>query len=110
MNSAAHGAGRRMSRAAAKKQFRWKDVQPLLSEQGVELISAGLDEVPMAYKDIHEVMAQQADLKVGDFSPKKLKKQSHQNCPYFFIIKKKEMGICSSINSKKEKYTEKPEV
>ena len=29
---------------------------------GVTLISAGLDEVPMAYKDIEDVMAAQADL------------------------------------------------
>jgi tRNA-splicing ligase RtcB len=33
-----------------------------LREAGVELLSAGLDEVPMVYKDIHQVMAAQSDL------------------------------------------------
>lgn len=60
--SAAHGAGRVMSRTAAKNSFRWPHVKKLLEERGVTLLSAGLDEVPMAYKDIHEVMAQQSDL------------------------------------------------
>lgn len=60
--SAAHGAGRTMSRTAAKNSFRWSHVKKLLEERGVTLLSAGLDEVPMAYKDIHEVMAQQSDL------------------------------------------------
>lgn len=62
MNSAAHGAGRTMSRSAAKKKYDWKYVLPVLKERGVELMSAGLDEVPMVYKDIHKVMAAQADL------------------------------------------------
>lgn len=60
--SAAHGAGRTMSRTAAKNSFRWSHVKKLLEDRGVTLLSAGLDEVPMAYKDIHEVMAQQSDL------------------------------------------------
>ncbi len=60
--SAAHGAGRTMSRTAAKHSFRWSHVKKLLEDRGVTLLSAGLDEVPMAYKDIHEVMAQQSDL------------------------------------------------
>lgn len=60
--SAAHGAGRTMSRTAARNSFRWSHVKKLLEERGVTLLSAGLDEVPMAYKDIHKVMAQQDDL------------------------------------------------
>lgn len=60
--SAAHGAGRTMSRTAAKNSFHWSHVKKLLEDRGVTLLSAGLDEVPMAYKDIHEVMAQQSDL------------------------------------------------
>ena len=60
--SAAHGAGRRMSRKAAKKQFKWSDARRILDAAGVRLISAGLDEVPMAYKDIDEVMRAQVDL------------------------------------------------
>ena len=62
LNSASHGAGRAMSRTAANARFNWKDVNQLLRERGVSLISAGLDEVPMAYKNIHEVMAAQSDL------------------------------------------------
>jgi tRNA-splicing ligase RtcB len=57
LNSASHGAGRTMSRMAANEKFNWKDVNRLLRERGVTLISAGLDEVPMAYKNIREVMA-----------------------------------------------------
>ena len=62
LNSASHGAGRRMSRTAAFKQFNWGDAKRLLQERGVRLLSAGLDEMPMAYKDIRAVMAEQADL------------------------------------------------
>ena len=62
LHSAAHGAGRRMSRTAAKKQFRWEDAMAFLRARNVTLISAGLDEVPMAYKNIDEVMAAQQDL------------------------------------------------
>ena len=38
------------------------DMDALLKENGVELLSAGLDEAPMVYKDIHAVMAAQRDL------------------------------------------------
>ena len=62
LKSASHGAGRRMSRTAALKQFTWDDAMKYLRERGVKLISAGLDEVPMAYKNIDEVMAAQRDL------------------------------------------------
>src|SRR6059036_2819919 len=62
LNSASHGAGRVMSRTQAEKTFHWKEVNQMLRERGVNLISAGLDEVPMVYKDIHRVMAAQADL------------------------------------------------
>jgi len=62
LRSASHGAGRRMSRTAAKKEFTWEQTRAYLAERKVSLISAGLDEAPMAYKNIHEVMAQQEDL------------------------------------------------
>jgi tRNA-splicing ligase RtcB len=62
LDSAAHGAGRRMSRKEAKRRFGWPETKKLLAERGVTLLSAGLDEVPMAYKDIETVMAEQADL------------------------------------------------
>ena len=75
LNSASHGAGRTMSRKAANEKFNWKDVKRFLREQGVTLISAGLDEVPMAYKNIREVMAAQSDLVrvLGQFDPKLVK-------------------------------------
>lgn len=75
LNSAAHGAGRVMSRKAANEKFNWKDVNRLLRERGVTLISAGLDEVPMAYKNIREVMAAQSELVtvLGQFDPKLVK-------------------------------------
>jgi tRNA-splicing ligase RtcB len=73
--SASHGAGRRMSRTAAKKAFTWADAQAFLRARGVTLISAGLDEVPMAYKDIDEVMAAQRDLvePLARFEPRLVK-------------------------------------
>jgi tRNA-splicing ligase RtcB len=75
LNSAAHGAGRRMSRKEAMRRFRWKDIQAYLAERGIELISAGLDEAPMAYKDIDAVMAAQQDLvqPIARFDPKLVK-------------------------------------
>lgn len=60
--SASHGAGRRMSRTAAKKQFTVADL--VAQTEGVESRKdAGVvDEIPAAYKDIDEVIAAQADL------------------------------------------------
>jgi len=75
LNSAAHGAGRRMSRTKAKAMFTWDVAQRFLRERGVTLLSAGLDEVPMAYKDIDEVMAAQSDLvePLARFEPRLVK-------------------------------------
>ncbi|MET8776448.1 RtcB family protein [Nocardia sp. NPDC004654] len=60
--SASHGAGRRMSRTAAKKQFSVADL--IAQTEGVESRKdAGVvDEIPAAYKDIDEVIAAQRDL------------------------------------------------
>lgn len=60
--SASHGAGRAMSRKAATQRFTHRDLQLFLADRGVTLVSGGLDECPMAYKDIDEVMAAQKDL------------------------------------------------
>ncbi|MDL2271582.1 RtcB family protein [Desulfovibrio sp. OttesenSCG-928-I05] len=60
--SCSHGAGRVMSRSAAFKTLDRAAVEACLKERGVQLLSGGLDEAPMAYKDIHEVMAAQSDL------------------------------------------------
>jgi len=75
MNSAAHGAGRAMSRKATINSFTWSAAKKLLRERDVVLISAGLDEVPMAYKNIEKVMAAQRDLVdiVARFDPKLVK-------------------------------------
>ncbi|HTL30789.1 MAG TPA: RtcB family protein [Tepidisphaeraceae bacterium] len=72
LESASHGAGRQMSRTAAREKFRWNHVKPILEAAGVQLLSAGLDEVPGAYKDIHSVMAAQSDLVdvIARFDPK----------------------------------------
>lgn len=71
LSSASHGAGRVMSRTRAEKTLRWEEANKFLKQRGVTLISAGLDEVPMVYKDIHEVMAAQTDLVevLGRFDP-----------------------------------------
>jgi tRNA-splicing ligase RtcB len=75
LNSASHGAGRVMSHKAANAKFNWKDANRFLRKKGVTLISAGLDEVPMVYKNIHQVMAAQSDLVtiLGQFDPKLVK-------------------------------------
>lgn len=72
LNSASHGAGRAMSRTQAKSKFNWHATQKNLAERGIEVISAGADEVPGVYKRIDDVMAAQTDLveKVARFDPK----------------------------------------
>ena len=75
LDSASHGAGRAMSRTAARNNYRWAHVRPLLDAAGVKLLSAGIDEAPVAYKDIHAVMAAQRDLVdvIARFDPKIVK-------------------------------------
>ena len=72
INSAAHGAGRRMSRTQAFKTLseeRWREY---LAERGVALIGGSLDEAPAAYKDVEAVASLQGDLVdlVGGLTPK----------------------------------------
>ena len=61
-NSCAHGAGRRMSRTAAEKQFTKEDL--VRQTEGVicRKDKGVVDEIPGAYKDIDAVMANQEDL------------------------------------------------
>lgn len=75
LNSASHGAGRTMSRKRANETLSWQAANALLRERDVTLISAGLDEVPFAYKDIGTVMAAQRDLVevLAQFDPKLVK-------------------------------------
>ena len=75
LDSASHGAGRRMSRTQAKAKYTWNAVKQSLAKKGVTVLSAGADEVPGVYKDIRAVMAQQADLvdTLARFDPKIVK-------------------------------------
>lgn len=72
INSASHGAGRQMSRTSAMQNITRQEMQAILKANEVTLIGAGLDEAPMAYKDINIVMAAQKELVdvVAKFSPK----------------------------------------
>lgn len=74
-NSAAHGAGRRMSRTAARDKYSWRAVQKDLEVKGIRVLSAGADEVPYVYKNILEVMKAQEDLveTVARFDPRIVK-------------------------------------
>ena len=72
VNSASHGAGRQMSRTKAVQNISKDDFKAVLKANEVTLIGAGLDEAPMAYKDINVVMAAQQELVdvVAKFTPK----------------------------------------
>jgi len=72
LQSASHGAGRLMSRSAAKKSLTQSEVSKHLADHGIHLIGGGIDEAPMAYKDIHTVMANQTELVevLGAFYPR----------------------------------------
>ena len=73
--SAAHGAGRVMSRTPAKNTVRWAHVKDDLRAAGVTLLSAGIDENPRVYKDIRQVMKRQEDLvaPIARFDPRLVK-------------------------------------
>ncbi|MBC7947591.1 MAG: RtcB family protein [Chitinophagaceae bacterium] len=75
VNSAAHGAGRKMSRTAAMKSVTHEALKDELTKHGVKLIGGGLDEAPFAYKNIEDVMRSQQQLvdTVGKFTPKIVK-------------------------------------
>ncbi len=75
INSASHGAGRRMSRTAAKANITQHALNEELAKHHVKLLGGGLDEAPFAYKDIEVVMASQKALVdiVGKFTPKIVK-------------------------------------
>ena len=62
--SCSHGAGRRLSRTAAKKRYTAADLERKMAGKVwlAERAAALVDEIPSAYKDIDQVMADQADL------------------------------------------------
>lgn len=71
LNSASHGAGRKMSRTKALANITHEALKKELKDHGVKLIGGGLDEAPFAYKDINEVMQSQTTLVdvLGKFYP-----------------------------------------
>lgn len=75
VNSASHGAGRKMSRTRAMASVTDKQFKDELKKFGVKLLGGGLDESPFAYKDINVVMQSQKALVdvVGRFTPKIVK-------------------------------------
>lgn len=60
--SCSHGAGRVMSRGAAKKRFSLEDHAKATAGVECRKDAEVIDETPMAYKDIDAVMAAQTDL------------------------------------------------
>jgi tRNA-splicing ligase RtcB (3'-phosphate/5'-hydroxy nucleic acid ligase) len=72
INSASHGAGRLMSRSAAFKTIDKAVVAANLAHKRITLMGSDIDEAPMAYKDIHAVMAAQTDLVevLAEFQPR----------------------------------------
>lgn len=72
LSSAAHGAGRKMSRSEAKNSITPKMMAQALAAKGITLIGGAVDEAPDAYKDISQVMQAQVDLVdvVGSFQPR----------------------------------------
>jgi RNA-splicing ligase RtcB len=65
-NSSSHGAGRKMSRSRAKRELDRDSFVAHMARAGItwnaDRVDALIDEAPLAYKDIHGVMADQADL------------------------------------------------
>jgi tRNA-splicing ligase RtcB len=72
LNSASHGAGRAMSRTQAFKTIPQAEMDRYLAERRVTLLGGSLDESPLAYKPIDEVMSAQRDLveTLGRFLPR----------------------------------------
>lgn len=72
LHSAAHGAGRKMSRSKAMNSVSDKEFRDEVLRHGVKLLGGGKDESPFAYKDIETVMQSQKALVevVGKFIPK----------------------------------------
>jgi tRNA-splicing ligase RtcB len=62
--SCSHGAGRRFSRTAAKKRYTAADLADQMGDTVwlADRAASLVDEIPAAYKDIDQVMADQQDL------------------------------------------------
>jgi tRNA-splicing ligase RtcB (3'-phosphate/5'-hydroxy nucleic acid ligase) len=72
LQSASHGAGRKMSRKAAINSITKTARDAYLKERGIILVGGGMDEAPQAYKDIEAIIAAQDDLVeiLGKFTPR----------------------------------------
>lgn len=72
--SCAHGAGRRHSRRQAKKRFTVDQLRKGMEGRAWNRDRAGalLDEIPGAYKDLAQVMADQADLVEAEHSMREI--------------------------------------
>ncbi|RTL57288.1 MAG: RtcB family protein [Sphingobacteriales bacterium] len=81
VNSASHGAGRKMSRTRAMESVTDKQFKEELQKHGVKLLGGGKDESPFAYKDIEVVMQSQQTLVdvLGKFTPKIVKMDGAQH-------------------------------
>lgn len=79
LQSASHGAGRKMSRRAANESITKSAMKQQLKQAGVTLMGGGVDEAPQAYKDLEEVMASQTDLVtiLGSFHPRIVRMDGH---------------------------------
>jgi tRNA-splicing ligase RtcB len=60
--SSSHGAGRIFSRKKAKEKFTVKDFSDTMKDVEAKVTKSTLDESPMAYKNIFDVMDLQSDL------------------------------------------------
>lgn len=72
--SCAHGAGRRHSRRQAKKRFTVDELRAQMKDKAWnrDRAAALLDEIPGAYKDLAQVMADQADLVEAEHSMREI--------------------------------------
>ena len=68
-----------MSRTKAEATYSRQDMLQVLKENEVKLIGGGIDEIPMAYKNIHQVMSAQQNLVdiVASFQPKIVRVADH---------------------------------
>ena len=71
-NSAPHGAGRRFSRSEAKRRFTLEDLAKAMGDISYRHSKSLIDEIPMAYKDIDEVMENSKELVHVDHTLKQI--------------------------------------
>jgi tRNA-splicing ligase RtcB len=71
-NSAPHGAGRRFSRSEAKRRFTLEDLAKVMGNISYRHSKSLIDEIPMAYKDIDEVMENSKELVHVDHTLKQI--------------------------------------